>query len=119
MNMHCLYIYTCVGLLHKPPGFAEGMRFDDQASSSFTALQATTEGSQIVTISGLLVGDSHLEVLEHLSDISEEKEVANLMCMYALSVFYFVPVNVCRKWGLKKFRHQKVCIFRSMVHVHV
>jgi hypothetical protein len=61
--------------LHIPPGFAEGMRFGDQACSGFTVVQATTKESQIVNISRLLLGGGHLAAAEQLNDICEEIKV--------------------------------------------
>ncbi len=61
-----------IGLLHVPPGFAEGIRFDDRVS---TAVQTTAKEGQIVTISRLLLGSGQLEVVDRLSDISDKVKV--------------------------------------------
>ena len=97
------------------------MRFDDQdcsGSNLFTAVQATTKESHIVTISRLLLGGGQLEVAERLSEVSEEIKVIELYVhvhVYALSVkcstlVFTVPVIDYRKQGLKIYRHQKVCL---------
>lgn len=65
-------------LLHVPPGFAEGIRFDDDVCSGSTAVKTTAKEGQIVAISRLLLGGGQLEVTDQLSDICEKVKVIEL-----------------------------------------
>ena len=90
-TFNCIYLLS-IGLLQIPPGFIEGMRFDDQACSDFTAVQATTKENQIVAISRLLLGGGNLGVAERLNDICEEIKVIDTP-LYGHSCLYSVRVG--------------------------
>ena len=103
----CIYLLS-IGLLQIPPGFAEGMRFDDQACSGFTAVQATTKENQVVAISRLLLGGGNLEVAERLNDTHEEM-IKVIDCIHVC-----MGMHACTYWRIPQLCSPPPCIFSQV-----
>ena len=79
-------MYVSVDLLSIPPGFAEGMRFDDHTCSTLSmSVPTTTDDNQTVNISRLLLEGRALELVEQSRDIDVKSEV---ICVYQYNVMH-------------------------------